>query len=156
MVRSRLCNYRDPYILVSGTINNGKGEDDAVKQLDKRNKGVIFKNGAPFINCTSEMNNTQIDHAKDLDVGTPMHNLIEYSNNCSKTSGSLCSIIEIKPTDTIENSESFESQIIITGKALADGDTKDIKIAVPLKCLSKFWRTLGMSLINCEVNLVLT
>ena len=69
MVRSRLCNYRDPYILVSGTINNGKGEDDAVKQLDKRNKGVIFKNGAPFINCTSEMNNTQIDHAKIWTLG---------------------------------------------------------------------------------------
>ena len=54
------------------------------------------------------------------------------------------------------NSESFKSSIKITGKTLAAGNTKDAEIMVRLKYLSSFWRTLEMSLINCEVNLNLT
>ena len=50
---------------------------------------VVFKNCAPFTNCMSEINNTQTDNAKDIDVVMPMYNLIEYSDNYSKTSGSL-------------------------------------------------------------------
>ena len=49
MLRSNLCDYADAYILVKGTITiTGAGDDDAAKQLDERNKGVIFKNCAPF------------------------------------------------------------------------------------------------------------
>ena len=44
----------------------------------------------------------------------------------------------------------------ITGKTLAYGNTKDVKIAVSLNYLSNFWRTLEMLLINCEINLILT
>ena len=54
------------------------------------------------------------------------------------------------------NFESFKSRIKITGKPPADGKTKDVKIAVPLKCLSNFWRTLEMALIKCEINLIFT
>ena len=54
----------------------------------KREKGVIFKNCAPFTDCISEINNIRIDNAKDIDVIT-MYNLIEYSNNYSKTSEGL-------------------------------------------------------------------
>ena len=46
-------------------------------QPDERNKGVIFKNCEPFIDCTSEISNTQIDYVKDLDFAMPMYNLIE-------------------------------------------------------------------------------
>ena len=53
------------------------------------NKKVIFKNCAPFANCISKINNTQIDNGKDIDIVMPMYNLIEYSNNYSKTFGSL-------------------------------------------------------------------
>ena len=66
-----------------------------MQQLDKqirqteRNKGVAFKNCAPFTNCISEINNTQIDNAKDIDIVMPMYNLIEFSDNYSKTSQSL-------------------------------------------------------------------
>ena len=49
-------------------------------------KKVIFKNCAPFTNCISEINNTQIDNAKDIDIVMPMYNLKEYSNNYLKTS----------------------------------------------------------------------
>ena len=52
-------------------------------------KKVIFKNGAPFTSCISKINNTQIDNAKYIDIVMPMYNLIEYSDNYSKTSGSL-------------------------------------------------------------------
>ena len=47
-----------------------------------KNKKIIFKkkkNCAPFIKCTSEINNTEIDNAKDIDIVKPMYNLIEYS-----------------------------------------------------------------------------
>ena len=90
ILMSSSCDYSDPYILVSGTITiTGAGNNDAMRPLDERNKGVIFKNCEPFTDCISEINNTQIDNAKYIDVAMPMYNLIEYSDNYSKTSGSL-------------------------------------------------------------------
>ena len=69
MLKWRLCDYSDAYILVSGTITiTGARNDDAVRRLDERNKGVIFKNCAPFFDCISEINNSQIDNAKYVDV----------------------------------------------------------------------------------------
>ena len=85
-----------------------------------------------------------------------MYNLIEYSDNYSKTSGSLWQYYKDDPNDNITQSESFKSKIKITGKTPAAGNTKDVEIIVPLKYLSNFWRTLEMPLINCEVNLELT
>ena len=52
-------------------------------------KGVTFKNCAPFTKCISRINNTDIDNAQDIDIVMLMYNLIEYSDNYSKTSGSL-------------------------------------------------------------------
>ena len=90
MLKSSLCDYSDAYILVKGTITiNRRVADDAARQADERDKGVSFKNCAPFINCISEINNTQIDNAKDIDIVMPMYNLIECSDNYAKTSGSL-------------------------------------------------------------------
>ena len=81
MLRSNLCDYADTYILVKGTIAiTGAGDDDdAAKQLDERNKGVIFKNCAPFTTCLSRINNTDRDNAQDIDIVMPMYNLIKYS-----------------------------------------------------------------------------
>ena len=90
MLKSSLCDYSDGYILVKGTITiNGRGADDVARRADERGKGVSFKNCAPFINCITEINNTQIDNAKDIDIVMPIYNLIEYSDNYAKTSGSL-------------------------------------------------------------------
>ena len=87
MLRSSLCDNGDAQILVSGTTTiTGAGVDDAAKQLDERNKRLIFKNYALFTHCISEINNTQIDNAKYTDVVMPLYNLIEYSDNYSKTS----------------------------------------------------------------------
>ena len=90
MLKSNLCDYADAYILVKVTITiTGVGDGDAVKRLDERNKGVIFKNCAPFTKCISRINNTDIYNAQDIDIVMPMYNLIEYSDNYSKTSRSL-------------------------------------------------------------------
>ena len=85
-----------------------------------------------------------------------MYNLIEYSDNYSKTSGSLWQYYKDDPNDNITQSESFKSKIKITGKTPAAGNTKDVEIIVPLKYLSNFWRTLEKPLIDCEVNIILT
>ena len=87
----------------------------------------------------------------------PMYNLIEYSDNCAKTSGSLWQYFRDEPDDNnIEDSESFKSKIKTTGKTPNNKNVKDVEIMVPLKYLSNFWRTLAMPLINYEVNLILT
>ena len=85
-----------------------------------------------------------------------MYNLIEYSDNYLKTSGSLWQYYKDDPNDNIIESESFKSKIKITVKTPAAGNTKDVEIIVLLKYLSNFGTTLEMLLINCEVNLILT
>ena len=159
MLKSSLCDYSDAYILVKGTITiTGAGNDAAARRADERDKVVIFKDCAPITNCISEINNTQIDNAKDIDIVMPMYNLIEYSDNYAKTTGSLWQYFRDEPVadDDIEDSESFKSKKKITGKTPNNDNKKDVEIMVPLKYLSNFWRTLEMPLINCEVNLILT
>ena len=86
-MKSSLCNFSDVNICVIGTITiAGEGADDNAKWLDK---GVLFKDCAPFIDCLNEINNTQMDIAKDLDIVLPVYNLIEYRNIYLKTSESL-------------------------------------------------------------------
>ena len=72
----------------------------------------------------------------------PLYSLMEYSDNYSKTSGSLCQYYRDEPSDNLADSESFKSKIKITGKTPAAGNEKDVEIMVPLKYLSNFWRTL--------------
>ena len=86
MTRSNLCDYSNAYILLGGTISIiGARADDAPKSANEKNKGVIFKNCAPFTDCISEINNTKINDAKDIDV-MPMYNSTKYSDTYSKTS----------------------------------------------------------------------
>ena len=164
MLKSSLCDYSDAYILVMGTIsvNNTAAQGAAV---NNNNKKVIFKNCAPFTNCISEINNTQIDNATDIDIVMPMYNLIEYSDNYSKATGSLWQYCKDMPARNANDeivifadgntTDSFNFKVKITGRTESDG-TKYVEIMVPLKYLSNFWRTLEMPLINCEVNLTLT
>ena len=82
MLRSNLCDYADGYILVKRTITiTATGDDDATNRADERDKGVTFKNCAPFTKCVIRINN---NNAQDIDIVMPMYNLIEYSNNYSK------------------------------------------------------------------------
>ena len=88
MLRISLCDYSDAYILVKGTIT-GVNTAAAGADANNTNKKVIFKNCAPFTSCISKINNTQIDDAQYIDVIMPVYNLIEYSDNYSKTFGIL-------------------------------------------------------------------
>ena len=94
MLQSSLCDYSDVYIRVKGTIavNNCAAADG---NANNTNNKVVFKNCAAFTNCISEINHTQVDKAKDSNTVMPMYDLIEYSENYSKTSGSLWLLIVI-------------------------------------------------------------
>ena len=154
MLKSSLCDYSDAYILVKGTVsvNNTAAAGAAANNIKRK---VIFKNCAPFTNCISEINNTQIDNAKDIDIVMHMYNLIEYSDNYAKTTGRLwqyCKDIpardnnnEITEFTAGNTTDSFNFKAKITGQT-GDDATKDVEIIVPLKYLSNFWRTLEMPL----------
>ena len=164
MLKSSLCDYSDAYILVKGTIavNNTAAED---ANANNTNKKVVFKKCSPFTNCISEINNAPVDDAKDIDIVMPMYNLIEYSDDYSKTPGTLwqnCKDIPLVDNNNAivnfaENklTDLFSFKAKMTGQTRNNG-TKNVEIMVPLKYLSNFWRTLGMPLINCETNLILT
>ena len=112
MLSSSLCDYSDAYILVKGRITvPGAGADAAARQADERNKGVIFKNCAPFINCKTEINNAEIDNAKDVDIVMSMYNLIKYKDNFSKASGSLWQYYKYESNDKLIDSKSIKSKI---------------------------------------------
>ena len=93
-------DYIDPYILVKGRIKiTGEGDNSDARHAHDWNKGVVFKNCAPFTNCKSEINNTEIDNAKDIHIIMPMCNLTEYSDNYSKKSGNLWQYCRDEPND---------------------------------------------------------
>ena len=97
-----------------------------------------------------------MDNAKDLGVVMPMYNLIEYSNSYSKASGSLYQFCGDEPNNIITSSEWFKFKSKFLDNTNNNASIINVKIAVPLKYLSNFWRTLVMPLISCEINLILT
>ena len=112
MLRSHFCDFNDAYIVVKGTITV-TNPDNA-----KRNKAVMFKSNAPFMNCISK-----IDNAEDLDVVMPMYNLLEYSKNYRKTTGSLWNYYRDEPSNPLfSDSESFKYKTSITGNIYNVGD----------------------------------
>ena len=124
MLRSDLCDYSDAYIVVKEIITVSV-TDGANNIRDKKNRPLRFKNDVPFISCISKINGVSIENAKDLDIVMPMYNLLEYSKNYSKTSGSLRNYYRDELTDetnddygpknNVINSKSFKYKIGITG-----------------------------------------
>ena len=164
VIRSRICDYSDAYTLAKGTITV-TNTAAAVTSPNNRNKKVIFKNCSPFTDCISEINNKEIDYAKDIDILIRIYTLIKYNDNYSKTFGRLWQyyrddlfinnnrvIIDVpdKPNNPL-----FKYKQKIIGQTGNYG-TIDVQRMVPLKYLSNFWRTLEMPLINCEINIFLT
>ena len=129
-------------------------------------KKLAFKFNAPFINCISKINGMKIDNAKDLDVVMPMYNLLEYSKNCRKATGSLWNYYSDEPNSGVDigitysimglKSFDYKANFIEDGVEQDDLTKNDVKIVVPLKYLSNFSRSLNISLINCETELILT
>ena len=82
----------------------------------QKNKATTFKNNAPFVNCISKINGVKTDNTEDLDVVMPIYNLLEYSKNYRKTTGSLWNYHRDEPSDTLSsNSEPFKYKTSITG-----------------------------------------
>ena len=143
-LESSLCDYSDAYILVTGNITVTGGN---------ANTKVAFKNCAPFTECRTEINKTFVNRTEHINIAMPMYNLIEYSDNYSDTSGSLwqfkrdgLNVNDINAALTNDNAPSFKYKARIIGNIGADGRKNGVKIDVPLKYLSNFWRSLEISL----------
>ena len=159
MLRSDLCDYSDAYIVVKGKITATNANNDAY------GKKLAFKNNVQFTSCILKINNKLIGNSEDLDIIMPMYNLIEYSKNYRKTTGTLWNYYRDERNSgaveninySIKDSKSFNYKTSITGKVEGNNVEKDhVETVVPLKYLSNFWRTLDMLLINFEVSLTLT
>ena len=164
---SSLCAYFDAYILVTGNIALTRTITSATASADPQRKQplnavtkVAFKNCAPFKDCRTEINDTFVDYADFINITMPMYNLIEYSDKYSDTSEGLWGfkrdeVIDNANVTNDDNAHSFKYKANLIANTDADETKKEVKIAVLLKYLSNFWRSLEMPLTNCKVELSL-
>ena len=160
-LESSLCDYSDAYILVTGniTVKRRNAADTADIALGAITQ-VAFKNCAPFKKCLTEIDGTLVGEANFINITMPMYNLIEYRNNYSDTSGNLWGFKrdEIDNNADVtndDNAPSFKYKASNIGNTENNGTKNGIKIAVPLKHLNNFWRSLEMPLINCKAEVSL-
>ena len=156
VLKPNLCDYAEAYILVDGTIRGTGGNN---------NTRLALKNCAPFTKCNLEINDEHVDTAENLDIAMPMYNLIEHSDNYQDSSATLYQYKRHEPPEanaindlTTDTSSSFKYKVELLGNPVLDGNIakRSVKVVVPLKYLSKFFRSLEMSLINCKIKLNLT
>ena len=156
VLKTNLCDYAEAYILVIGTIRGAGGDN---------NTRLALKNCAPFTRCNLEINDEHVDTAENLDIVMPMYNLIEYSDNYQDSSATLYQYKRDEPPEanaiddlTANNSSSFKYKISLLGdRNVAGGIVRlNVKVVIPLKYLSNFFRSLEMPLINCKIKLNLT
>ena len=106
---------------------------------------LALKNCAPFTKCNLEINDEHVDTAENLDIVMPMYNLLEYPED------------DAVANLTADNSSSFKYKSKLLGNGNAAGVRRlDVKLVVPLKYLSNFFKSLEMPLINCKIKLNLT
>ena len=106
MLRSDFGDSNDAYIVLKGIIDFLAA---AANKNDKAQKNVLLKNNAPFRSCISKINSTLIDNTEDLDIVMRMHNLLEYSQNYSMTSGSLWNYYREEIDDVDDNASDNKS-----------------------------------------------
>ena len=111
-------------------------------------------------NVKKKINETFADETDFINITMPRYNLIEYRDNYSDTSGSLWQFKRDEITNNADvtndnNASSFKYKASLIGNTGDDGTKNGVKIAIPLKYLSNFWRSLEMPLINCKVELSL-
>ena len=166
VLKPNLCDYADAYILVDGKIRAIPGapvsDPAAIPALNLTR--LALTNCAPFTKYNSEINDEHVDTPENLDIVMPMYNLIEYSDNYQDSSATLYQYKRDEPPDdidnnlTVNNSSSFKYKVKLLGNPVVDNNvaTLNVKVVVPLKCLSSFFRSLEMLLINCKIKLNLT
>ena len=148
VIKSNLCDYSDAYILVTGNIQNKPA-----------NSVVAFKNCAPFHKCDVTINDEYIEKAEDLDIVMPMYNLLEYSDNYQDSTGSLYQFKRDEPPDDNADVANNTSSLVYKSKLISgtdDNNVNNVKLVVPLKYVSSFFRSLEMPLVKCKIDLELT
>ena len=156
VLKPNLCDYVEAYILVDGTIRGTVGNN---------NTRLALKYCVRFTKCNLEINDEHIDIAENLDIVMPMYNLIEYSDNYQDSSATLYQYKRDEPPEAnaiadlrANNLSSFKYKISLLGdRNVVGGIVRlNVKVVVPLKYLSKFFRSLEMPLINRKIKLNLT
>ena len=160
ILKPNLYDYAEAYISVDGTIRAANATNAT---------RLASKNCAPFTKCNLEINDEHVDTAENLDIIMPMYNLIEYSDNNQDSSATLYQYKRDEPPEadavadlTADNSDSLKYKIKLLGNVTeVAGDAAgvrrlNLKVVVPLKYLSNFFRSLEMPLINCKIKLNLT
>ena len=161
-----MCDYSDAYILVTGNIKVQNG-NDATR--------VAIKNCHPFTRSTFKLNNEQVDTAGNLNLTMNLYNMLEYRDKYADTTGYLYQYKRPEPRDdnvvnlgtalssfkyqsglvqkqlTTPNSENV---LVNTNRNFANAHRiwKNVKILVPLKYISNFFRNLKLSLINTKLH----
>ena len=160
VLKPNLCDYAEAYILVDGTIRAVAANAAGAAAVR-----LALKNCAPFTKCNLEINDEHVDTAENLDIVMPMYNLIEYTDNYQDSSVTLYQYKRDEPPEdddvailTVNNSSSFKYKVNLLGNPVPTNliVKRNLKIVVPLKYLSKFFRSLEMPLINCKIKLILT
>ena len=148
VIKPTLCDYSDVYILVTGNIQNKPA-----------NSLVAFKNCAPFRTFDVFINDEHVQKAEDLDIVMPMYNLFEYSDNYQDSTGSLYQFRRDEPPDDNANVANDTTSLVYKSKLISgtdDNNVNNVKLVVPLKYVSSFFRSLEMPLVNCKIDLELT
>ena len=125
------------------------------------NTRLALKNCAPFIKFNLEINDEHVDRAENLDIVMPMYNLIEYSDNYQDSSATLYQYKRDEPPADIANnlatnissSVKYKVDLLRNPAVVNNVARKNVKVVVPLKYLSNFFRSLEMPLINCKIKL---
>ena len=148
VIEPNLCDYSDAYILVTENIQN-----KAAYSV------VAFKNCAPFCTCDITINDKHIEKAEDLDIVMPMYNLLEYSDDYQNSTGSLFQFKRDERSDDNANVGNATTSLVYKSKLISgtdDNNVNNVKLVVPLKYVSNFFRSLEMPLVNCKIDLELT
>ena len=155
VLKPNLCDYAEAYILVDGGIR-------ATNALNGTR--LALKNCAPFTKCNLEINDEHVDTAENVDIVMPIYSLIEYSDNYQDSSATLYQYKRDEPPEddvadlTAHNSDSLKYKIKLLGNLVVANNVarKNVKVVVPLKYLSNFFRSLEMPLNNCKIKSNLT
>ena len=168
-MRNDLCDFNDAYIVVTGKATaTDPDPDDGTISYDRT---IALKNSAPFFNCILKKNTQLIEDARDLDIVMPMYNLLYYSKNFRKTTGSIWNYYpgmssfeyagnyertRILYPNSNSYSKSFDYKTKLVGSLfVGEDELENIKIVVSLKNLSNFMFNLDFSMINSEIELIL-
>ena len=151
-----MCDYAEAYILVDGAIRAAAAN---------ANTRLALNNCTPFTKCNLKINDEHVDTAENLDIVMPMYNLIEYSDNYQDSSATLYQYKRDEPPEddpitnlAVDNSSYFKYKVELLGDPVVANNIarRNVKVVVPLKYLSNFFRSLEMPLINCKIKLNLT